>query len=139
MEDGSTVHVMEWPRSGGKHKDKRSQAEKKQVAGQESVRDMGPAIPESEIQLSAEKDEQRQIVACWSEGIDDEVEQYAAPRACNTCHTRKIFSCARGSRCLRYSAFGKSIHCSSEHSLLHAMSPRLASKSAANTLRSTCF
>ena len=61
VKDGSTVHVMEWPRGGGKHKDKRSQEEKKQVAGQESVRDMGPAIPESEkdkvIQLSEEKDE----------------------------------------------------------------------------------
>ena len=48
VEDGSTVRVTERLRSGGKHMDKRSKAERKQVAGQESVRDMVPAIPESE-------------------------------------------------------------------------------------------
>ena len=48
VEDGSTVRVTERLRSGGKHKDKKSKAERKQVAGQESVRDMVPAIPESE-------------------------------------------------------------------------------------------
>ena len=46
MEDGSTVHVMESLRGGGKHKDKKSKTEKKQVAGQESVSDKGPAILE---------------------------------------------------------------------------------------------
>ena len=77
--DGSTVQVMSRMRGGGKHKDKKSKAEKKQVTGQESVSDKGLAILESEkdkvIQQVEESEEYRNIVACVSEGNDIQVEQ----------------------------------------------------------------
>ena len=66
-------------RGGGKHKDKRTKAEKKQVTGQESVSDKGPAILEiekdKEIQQIEEDERYRKIVACMSEGNDIEAER----------------------------------------------------------------
>ena len=75
VEDGSTVHVMERLRDGGMHKDKKSNAEKKQAAGQESVSDEGPALLECEmdkvIHQIEENDQHREIVAYLSEGNDE--------------------------------------------------------------------
>ena len=44
VRDGSTVEVTSRMRGGGRHKDKKSKVEKKQVARQESVRNEGSAI-----------------------------------------------------------------------------------------------
>ena len=67
ISDGSILQVTSKLRGGGKHKEKRAK-----WSG------VGPAMPESEkdngIKLTEENDH-REIVACLSEGSDDEVEQ----------------------------------------------------------------
>ena len=45
ISDGSTLQVASETRGGGHRKDKRTKADEKQVVGQESLRDMSPAIP----------------------------------------------------------------------------------------------
>ena len=79
VSDGSTVQVVHRMRGGGKHKDKKSKAEKKQLTGQEPVSNKGPAILESEkdkvIQSIEEDERYRNIGAYVSAGNDSEVEQ----------------------------------------------------------------
>ena len=66
-------------RGGGKHKDKKSKVEKKQVTRQEPVRREGPAILESEreavIRMLEESEEYRKVVENVSGGSDIEVER----------------------------------------------------------------
>ena len=44
ISDGSTAQDVSRMCGGGKHKNKKSKTEKKQVTGQESVSDRGPAV-----------------------------------------------------------------------------------------------
>ena len=48
VSDGCAIQVTSRMRGGGKHKDKKSKVEKKQVTRQEPVRNEGPAVLESE-------------------------------------------------------------------------------------------
>ena len=48
VSDGCRIQVTSRMRGGGRHKDKKTKVEKKQVTGQEPVRNEGPAILESE-------------------------------------------------------------------------------------------
>ena len=83
--DGSAVQVVSRMRGGGRHKDKKRKAEKKQAAGQERLErkcdeepesDRSPAIQEEEvIQQLEENDGYREIIACLAEGSDLEVER----------------------------------------------------------------
>ena len=61
--DGCTIQVTSRMRGGGKHKDKKSKVEKKQVTRQEPVKSEGPAILESErevvIRMLEESEENR--------------------------------------------------------------------------------
>ena len=69
---------MERLRGGGKHKDKTSKAEKRQVAKQELVNGDSPAIPEGdkgEMIHMLEEDDRKTWVGFWSKGSDAEVEQ----------------------------------------------------------------
>ena len=79
VRDGSTVEVTSRMRSGGKHKDKKSKAEKKQVMSQKAVSNEGPAILESEkeaiIRMWEENEGNRTFVQGISEGSDVEMEQ----------------------------------------------------------------
>ena len=79
VRDGSTVEVTSRMRSGGKHKDKKSKAEKKQVMSQKAVSSEGPAILESEkeaiIRMWEENEGNRTFVQGISEGSDVEMEQ----------------------------------------------------------------
>ena len=67
ISDGSSVQVTSKIRGGGKHEEKKSKPEKKQVAGQESVSGVGAASSEREkdsvIQLVENDDAHRQVVA----------------------------------------------------------------------------
>ena len=76
VSDGCTIQVTSRVRGGGRHKDKKSNVEKKQVTGQEPVRNEGPVIPESEkeavIRMLEENEEYRKIVKMFSEGSDEE-------------------------------------------------------------------
>ena len=56
--DGCTIQVMSRLRGGGKHKDKKSKAEKKQVTSQKAVSNEGPAILDSEKEA---------IIRMWEE------------------------------------------------------------------------
>ena len=77
--DGCTIQVMSRLRGGGKHKDKKSKAEKKQVMSQKAVSNEGPAILESEkeaiIRMWEENEGNRTFVQGISEGSDVEMEQ----------------------------------------------------------------
>ena len=77
--DGCTIQVTSRMRGGGRHKDKKSQVEKKQVTRQEPVRNEGPAILESEkeavIWVWEETEEYRKIVEHVSGGSDVDVER----------------------------------------------------------------
>ena len=79
VSDGCTIQVMSRLNGGGKHKDKKSKAEKKQVTRQEPVRNEGPAILESEkeavIRVWEETEEYRAIVENVSGGSDVDVER----------------------------------------------------------------
>ena len=76
VSDGCTIQVTSRLRGGGRHKDKKSKVEKKQVTGQEPVRNEGPAILESEkeavIRMLEENEEYRKIVKMFSGGSDEE-------------------------------------------------------------------
>ena len=50
VSDRCTIRVMSRMRGGGRHKDKKSKAEKKQVTSEEPVSNKGPAILESEME-----------------------------------------------------------------------------------------
>ena len=65
--DKSTIQVLSRMRGGGKHKDKKSKVEKKQVARQEPLKSEGPAILETE--------DHRKLVEDVSGGSDIEVER----------------------------------------------------------------
>ena len=77
--DGCTIQVMSRLRGGGKHKDKKSNAEKKQVMSQKAASNEGPAILESEkeaiIRMWEENEGNRTFVQGISEGSDVEMEQ----------------------------------------------------------------
>ena len=78
VRDGSTVEVMSRIRGGGKQKEKKSEVEKKQGMKQESLKNEGPAILESEkeavIRMLEETEEYRKIVEDVSGGSDVDVE-----------------------------------------------------------------
>ena len=63
----------------GKHKDKKSKAEKKEVTSQKSVINEGPAISESEkeavLRMWEENEGSRKIIEVMPEGSDVEMEQ----------------------------------------------------------------
>ena len=73
VRDGSTVQVTSRIRGGGRHKDKKSKVEKRQVTIQEPMRNEGPAILESEqdavIGMLEETEECRKIVEDVSGGM----------------------------------------------------------------------
>ena len=77
--DGCTIQVVSRMRRGGRHKDKKSKVEKKQVTRQEPVKNEGPAILESDkdavIWMLPETDEYRKIVEDVLGGSDIEVER----------------------------------------------------------------
>ena len=79
VRDGSTIQVTSRMRGGGKHKDKKSKVEKKQVMRQEPLKNEGPAILESEkeavIRMLEETEEYRKIVEDVSGGSDVDVER----------------------------------------------------------------
>ena len=94
---GSTVQVTSKLRGGGKHKNKKSKAEKKQVTGQETVSDKGRAILESEkdevIQQMEDNDEYQKVVAFMPEGNDIEAEQRMQ---CNRTALQELSGLGRG-------------------------------------------
>ena len=77
--DGCTIQVTSRLRSGGKHKDKKSKAEKRQVTSQKAVSNEGPAILESKkeaiIRMWEENEGNRKFIQGISEGSDVEMEQ----------------------------------------------------------------
>ena len=79
VRDGSTVEVTSRMRGGGKHKDKKSKMEKKQGMKQETLKNEGPAILESEkeavIRMLEETEEYRKIVEDVSGGSDVDVKR----------------------------------------------------------------
>ena len=79
VSDGCTIQVTSRMRGGGRHKDKKSKVEKKQVTRQEPVSSEGPVIFESEkdkvIQAIEEDERYRNFLAYVSEGNDTKVEQ----------------------------------------------------------------
>ena len=76
--DGCTIQVTSRMRGGGRHKDKKSKVEKKQVMKQEPLKNEGPAILESEkeavIRMLEETEEYRKIVDDVSGGSDVDME-----------------------------------------------------------------
>ena len=76
VQDGSTIQVTSRMRGGGRHKDKKSKVEKKQVARQEPVRNEGSAIlvndKEAVIQMLEENEGYRKIVKMISERSDED-------------------------------------------------------------------
>ena len=76
VSDGCMIQVTSRMRGGGRHKDKKSKVEKKQVTGQEPVRNEGPVILESEkeavIRMLEENEEYRKIIKMFSEGSNEE-------------------------------------------------------------------
>ena len=81
VSDGCTIQVTSRMRGGGRHKDKKSKEEKKQVTRQEyeQVSNESPAILEGDkdavIWILEETEEYRNIVAYVSEGSDVDVER----------------------------------------------------------------
>ena len=79
VRDGSMIQVTSRMRGGGRHKDKKSKVEKKQGMKQESLKNEGPAILESEkeavIQMLEETEGYRKIVEDVSGGSDVDVER----------------------------------------------------------------
>ena len=79
LSDGCTIQVTSRMRGGGRHRDKKSKVEKKQVTRQEPVRNEGPAILESEkeavIRMFEETELYRKIVEDVSGGSDVDVER----------------------------------------------------------------
>ena len=79
IRDGSTIQVTSRMRGGGRHKDKKSKVEKRQVMKQEPLKSEGPAILESEkeavIRMLEETEEHRKIVEDVSGGSDVDVER----------------------------------------------------------------
>ena len=79
VSDGCTIQVTSGVRGGGRHKDKWSKAQKRQVTRQESVSNKGPAILDSvkdRVIQSIEEDERyRKIVENVSERKGIEAEQ----------------------------------------------------------------
>ena len=79
VRDGSTVQVKSRMRGGGRHKDKKSKVEKRQVTIQEPMTHEDPAILESDkdavIRMLEETEEYRKIVEDVSRGSDVEVER----------------------------------------------------------------
>ena len=79
IRDGSMIQVTSRMRCGGRHKDKKSKVEKKQVTRQETLKSEGPAILESEkeavIRMLEETEEYRKIVEDVSGGSDVDVER----------------------------------------------------------------
>ena len=77
--DGCTIQVTSRPRGGGKHKDKKSKAEKKQVTSQKAVSNEGPAILESKkeaiIRMWEENEGNLKFIQGISEESDVEMEQ----------------------------------------------------------------
>ena len=77
--DGCTIQVMSRMRGGGKHKDKKSKAEKKQVTSQKAVSNKAPEILESKkeaiIRMWEENEGNRKFIQGISEGSDVEMEQ----------------------------------------------------------------
>ena len=76
--DGCTIQVTSRMRGGGRHKDKKSKVEKKQVMKQEPLKNEGPAILESEkeavIRMLEETEEYRKIVDDVSGGSEVDME-----------------------------------------------------------------
>ena len=76
VSDGYTIQVTSRMRGGGRHKDKKSKAEKKQVTRQEPVSNEGPAVLESEkdavIRMMEETEGYREIIKSISEANDEE-------------------------------------------------------------------
>ena len=76
VSDGCTIQVTSRMRGGGRYKDKKSKVEKKQVTGQEPVRNEGPVVLESEkeavIRMLEENEEYRKIIKMFSEGSNEE-------------------------------------------------------------------
>ena len=79
VRDGSTIQVTSRMRGGGRHTDRKSKVEKKQVMRQEPLKSEGPAILESEkeavIRMLEETEEYRKIVEDVSGGSDVDVER----------------------------------------------------------------
>ena len=79
VRDGSTVDVTSRMRGGGRHKDKKSKVEKKQVTRQEPLKSEGPAILESDkdavIRMLEENEHSRKIVDDMSGESDIEVKR----------------------------------------------------------------
>ena len=81
VSDGCTIQVTSRMRGGGRHKDKKSKEEKKQVTRQEQeqVSNESPAILEGDkdavIRMLEETEEYRNIAAYVSEGSDVDVER----------------------------------------------------------------
>ena len=77
--DGCMIQVTSRMRGGGRHKDKKSKVEKKQVMRQEPLKSEGPAILESDkdavIRMLEETEEYRKIVEDVAGGSDIEVER----------------------------------------------------------------
>ena len=84
--DGSTVQVVSRMRGGGRHKDKRSNAERKQAANPERTEqkcdeepnsDEGPATTDMDEALRRTEETQgyQKIIECVSEGSEGEVQQ----------------------------------------------------------------
>ena len=75
--DGCTIQVTSKMRRGGRHKDKKSKVEKKQVLRQEPLKSEGPAILESDkdavIRMLEENELYRKILDDVSGGSDIEV------------------------------------------------------------------
>ena len=76
VSDGCTIQFTSRMREGGRHKDKKSKVEKKQVTRQEPVSSEGPVTRESDkeavIQMLEENEGYRKIVKMISEGGDEE-------------------------------------------------------------------
>ena len=87
VRDGSTVQVASRLRGGGRHKDRKSQAEKKQAVNAKKQEQMcagetksntGPLIRECDKdavqQMVEEVEGYRKVIECVSQGTDFEVE-----------------------------------------------------------------
>ena len=79
VRDGSIVEVTSRIRGGGRHKDKKSKVEKKQITRQEPLKSEGPGILESDkdavIRMLEENEHSRKIVDDMSGGSDIEVKR----------------------------------------------------------------
>ena len=80
VRDGSTIQIMSRMRGGGRHKDKRSKAEKKRATNPvrpEQKSDEGPATMDKDevLRRLEENEEYQKIIDGISEGSEGEVEQ----------------------------------------------------------------